>query len=612
MCFPKYMNISRTHSTPPRPSDVAVKALLAKMTRGTSPASVIGAYMDWATHIAASPGNQRELIESAMREWSGWWRYVQSSVEGECTPCVHAKPIDKRFKHEAWKKIPFNWVSQAFLINQRLWSDAMTGVRGVSQHHEEVAEFTTRQWLDIWSPSNAVVTNPEILSQTFASGGLNLIRGANNWLQDISDFVAQRKLPGSDAFVPGKTVAVTPGSVIFRNRLIELIQYEAKTSTAFPEPVLIVPSWIMKYYILDLSQHNSLVKYLVDAGHTVFIVSWKNPTAEDRDLSLEDYVRLGAIAAIDAVRKVCPSKKIHAAGYCLGGTLLAMASALLARNHADHSRDREFDKRSKRNVRIDDPFASLTMLASQIDFHEPGELSLFIDESQIAYLEDIMWEQGYLDGKQMAGAFALINSNDLIWSRMIHSYLMGTRSTVTDLKAWNADATRMPYQMHSEYLRSLYMKNDLAEGRFELDGKPIFLRDVHVPIFVVSTELDHVSPWRSVYKIHLLTEGEVTFVLSSGGHNVGVVNPPSSNKKTVEWKPQISFRVGTRLAGAGYTDPEAWQAQARQHSGSWWPTWQQWLAERSGKPIRPTPIGGLGLSRLAVIEPAPGKYVHGD
>jgi polyhydroxyalkanoate synthase subunit PhaC len=607
------MKNSSHRDTPPRPSDVAFKASLAKVTRGTSPASVIGAYMDWATHIAASPGKQRELIDSAIREWSGWWRYVQSSVEGECAPCVSTKPTDKRFKHEAWKKVPFNWISQAFLINQRWWSEAMTGVRGVSQHHEDVAEFTTRQWLDVWSPSNSVVTNPEILAQTFSSGGVNLMRGTNNWLQDVSDFVAQRKLPGSQAFVPGKTVAITPGSVIFRNRLIELIQYEATTSTVFPEPVLIVPSWIMKYYILDLSQQNSLVKYLIDAGHTVFMVSWKNPTAEDRDLSLEDYVELGALAAIDQVRRVCPSKKIHATGYCLGGTLLAMASALIAREHADHSRPSKFTKASNAIITNNDPLASVTMLASQVDFHEPGELSLFIDESQIAYLEDIMWEQGYLDGKQMAGAFALINSNDLIWSRMIHSYLMGTRAKMTDLKAWNADATRMPYQMHSEYLRSLYLKNDLAEGRFELNGRPIFLRDVHVPMFVVSTELDHVSPWRSVYKIHLLNESEVTFVLSSGGHNVGVVNPPFQSKvAATELKYPISYRLGIRPAGGAYTDPKTWQAQARQHSGSWWPAWQEWLATRSGEPITPSPIGGCGSSRLAVIGDAPGKYVHED
>ncbi len=583
----------------PRLSDAAFSASLARLTRGISPISVIDAYMDWFTHIAVSPGKQRALAESALRDWIAWLNYVRSSSEGACEPCARGSGRDKRFRHEAWDKIPFNWLSQAFLINQRWWSEAMTGVRGVSKHHEDVAEFATRQWLDIWSPSNSAATNPEVLAQTVASGGLNLIRGTSNWWQDAFDFYTQRKPQGSEAFVAGKTVAITPGKVIFRNRLMELIQYEAATSTVFPEPVMIVPSWIMKYYILDLSQQNSLVKYLVDSGHTVFMISWKNPTAEDRELSLEDYVKLGVLAAIEQTKRVCPSRKIHATGYCLGGTLLAMAAAVLARGRVSNKKA------------ACDPLATITMLASQVDFHEPGELSLFIDESQISYLEDIMWERGYLDGKQMAGAFALINSNDLIWSRLIHNYLMGTRSEMTDLKAWNVDATRMPYRMHSEYLRSLYLKNDLAEGRFEIDGKPIFLLDIDIPMFVVSTELDHVSPWKSVYKIHLLTDVEVTFLLSSGGHNVGVVNPPLVDKKhAIEIKKPITYRLGIRPAAGGYKDPNEWKERARQHDGSWWPAWQQWLATRSSEPVAPPLIGGSGLTRLAVIENAPGHYVH--
>jgi polyhydroxyalkanoate synthase subunit PhaC len=596
------MNNHDTHGMSPRISDAAFNASLARMTRGISPVSLIGAYLDWATHIATSPGKQRSLLESALRNWGAWWTYVHSSSEGVCEPCERGSPRDKRFKHEAWDKIPFNWLSQAFLINQRWWSEAMTGVRGVSKHHEDVVEFTTRQWLDMWSPSNSVITNPEILAQTVASGGLNLIRGASNWWHDVSDYVAQRKLPGTEAFIPGKTVAITPGKVIFRNRLMELIQYEATTSTVFPEPILIVPSWIMKYYILDLSQHNSLVKYLVDAGHTVFIMSWKNPTAEDRDLSLEDYVTMGVLTALEQIRNVCPSRKIHAAGYCLGGTLLAMAAAVLTRS----------DSHKKRERVTEYPLATVTMLASQVDFHEPGELSLFIDESQIAYLEDIMWEQGYLDGKQMAGAFALINSNDLIWSRMIHNYLMGTRSKMNDLKAWNADATRMPYRMHSEYLRSLYLKNDLAEGRFEIDGKPIALRDLHVPMFVVSTALDHVSPWRSVYKIQLLTDCEVSYVLCSGGHNVGVVNPPMP--KGVSAPYVTSYQFAVRPAEGAYVDPDTWVRQAERRDGSWWPAWQKWLADHSGDPISPLPIGGRsgrGRVHLNAISSAPGTYVHG-
>jgi polyhydroxyalkanoate synthase subunit PhaC len=422
-----------------RLTDAITHASLARMTRGIAPLSVIGAHMDWATHLAASPDKQRELLQDAIHEWGTWLGYVRSASAGECAPCVSAHPRDKRFAHENWGKIPFNWLSQAFLIHERWWASAMTGVRGVSQHHEEVAAFTTRQLLDVWSPSNFILTNPEVIAQTIASGGTNLLRGAGNFASDLSDHVMQRKPAGAEKFIPGETVAITPGKIISRNRLMELIQYEATTSNVFPEPILIIPSWIMKYYILDLSPHNSLVKYLVDKGHTVFILSWKNPTSEDRELALYDYLKHGVLAAIEQIAHICPRRKIHGVGYCLGGTLLAMAVALLGRQ--------------KNNA-----LETVTLLASQVDFHEPGELGLFIDESQIAYIEDMMWERGYLDGKQMAGAFALIKSNDLVWSRLIHEYLMGMRPPLTDMKSWNADATRMPYRMHRWMVGLLHFK----------------------------------------------------------------------------------------------------------------------------------------------------------
>lgn len=571
--------------------DAMSHAPLARITRGIAPLSIIGAYMDWATHLAASPGKQQEQWQTALREWAAWFSYVQRVSAGECEPCVMARPRDKRFTNPAWSKIPFNWISQAFLVNDRLWEHTMTGVRGVTAHHEEVIKFTTRQWLDTWSPSNFLLFNPEVQAQTVATGGSNLARGAANWWQDLTDFVAQRKPPGSEKFVPGKTVAITPGKVIFRNRLMELIQYEPSTRSVYPEPVFIVPSWIMKYYILDLSPHNSLVKYLVDAGHTVFILSWKNPSSHDRELALEDYLKLGVLAGLEQISQVCPGRKIHGCGYCLGGTLLAMAAAWLARESGD-------------------TLASVSLLASQVDFHEPGELGLFIDEGQIAYVEDTMWEQGYLDGKQMAGAFALIKSNDLVWSRAIHEYLMGTRPQLTDMKAWNADATRMPFRMHSQYLRSLYLKNDFAEGRFKVDGAPIALQDLHRPMFVVSTEWDHVSPWRSVYKIHLLTDSPITFVLTSGGHNVGVVNPPRAPGAEGASRHPISYRLRMRPENGAYTDPDAWLERAHQHSGSWWPAFQRWLVAHSGEPIAPIPMGGAGRGHLKALADAPGEYVH--
>ena len=567
-------------------ADALIHETMLPFTHGIASASLVGAYLDWASHLAVSPGKQCDMLESAARKWAEWVMYVSNSAIGNCAPCAQPQPQDKRFRDAAWGKIPFNWSAQAFLSLEQWWSDAMIDVPGVSLHHQNVAEFVTRQWLDVWSPSNFVSSNPEVLRYTIASSGGNLVRGASNWQHDAMDLLAHRKPRGTEAFVPGKDVALTPGKVIYRNHLIELIQYAPATKTTFPEPVLIVPAWIMKYYILDLSPHNSLVKYLVDRGHTVFMISWNNPTKDDRGLAISDYLDMGIMSALRTIKEVTPKKQIHAVGYCLGGTLLAIAAATLARDG-------------------DPILASMTLLASQLDFKEPGQLGLFIDESQIAYLESIMAAQGYLDGRQMAGAFALINSKDLVWSKLVHEYLMGGQTPLTDLRAWNADATRMPYRMHSEYLRKLYLNNDLAGGRFAVNGKPIALQDLRLPIFVVSTESDHVSPWESVFKVHLLTDCETTYVLTTGGHNVGIVNPPVESAKHKGY----SYKIMTRAPEGQYIDPEAWLLQADQQEGSWWPAWQAWLARRSSKAVAALPIAGRLSSKMTDFDDAPGRYV---
>ncbi|TCT10142.1 polyhydroxyalkanoate synthase [Paralcaligenes ureilyticus] len=567
-------------------ADALIHETMLPITHGIASASLVGAYLDWASHLAVSPGKQRDMLESAARKWVQWVMYVSNSAMGNCAPCAQPQPQDKRFRGAAWGKIPFNWSVQAFLSMEQWWSDAMTDVPGVSLHHQNVAEFVTRQWLDVWSPSNFVSSNPEVLRYTLASGGDNLVRGASNWQRDTMDLLSHRKLRDTETFLPGKDVALTSGKVIYRNHLIELIQYAPTTKTTFPEPVLIVPAWIMKYYILDLSPHNSLVKYLVDHGHTVFMISWNNPTKDDRDLAISDYLDMGIMSALRMIKEVTPEKQIHAVGYCLGGTLLAIAAATLARDG-------------------DRILASMTLLASQLDFKEPGQLGLFIDESQIAYLESIMAAQGYLDGRQMAGAFALINSKDLVWSKLVHEYLMGGQTPLTDLRAWNADATRMPYRMHSEYLRKLYLNNDLAEGRFAVNGKPIALQDLRLPIFVVGTESDHVSPWKSVFKVHLLTDCETTYVLTTGGHNVGIVNPPVESAKHTGH----SYKIMTRAPEGRYIDPEAWLLQADQQEGSWWPAWQAWLACRSSKAVAALPISEKLSSKMTEFEDAPGRYV---
>jgi polyhydroxyalkanoate synthase len=562
--------------------DRALHAQLARMTQGISPASVIGSYMDWLVHLAMSPGKQADLLLKAQRKATRLGLEAMRCKDQADDPCIEPLPQDRRFAAPEWQRWPFNLIYQAFLLNQQWWHNATTGVEGVSTHHEQLATFFTRQWLDMFSPSNFVATNPEVLAEIAKTGGANLLQGAQNRLNDALQMASGRPAPGTEHFRPGHEVAVTPGKVIFRNHLIELIQYAPQTEAVFADPVLIVPSWIMKYYILDLSPHNSLVRYLVERGHTVFIMSWKNPDSGDRDLGMDDYLKSGVMAAVDAVERVMPKRKIQALGYCLGGTLLSIAAAYMARSN---------DTRLK----------SLTLLASELDFTEPGELGLFIDESQLAYLDDLMSEKGYLDGKQMAGAFAMLNSRDLVWSRMEHEYLMGRGLPVSDLIAWNADATRMPYRQHHEYLRSLYLRNDLAEGRYLVDGKPVVLSDIRVPMFVLGTQRDTVSPWHSVYKINLLTDTEVTFCLSSGGHNVGVVNPPGPGVSRNYW-------LAKRSPSDHYTDPETWLATSPSHEGSWWPAWEAWLAAHGGRNVAPPSMGSKTHTDHH-FDDAPGQYV---
>ncbi|CZG40985.1 TPA: alpha/beta fold hydrolase [Legionella pneumophila] len=586
-CCPKKILLTPQEESPEGldsccvPSDVGVsdnffaffgqlfQANLAKWTAGISPAAIGSSYSTWLWQLAQSPEVLWELA------------FYPVFHANDCINniiCVEraADGKDVRFKKDSWQPMPWRLYAEGFLQVEDWWRRATTKVPGLPKQVERTVSFWARQYLDALSPSNFVCSNPDLFHEAIRTGGLNLIHGGQIAFEDWVEKLTGALPTGSEHFIPGKQVAITPGRVVFQNHLIELIQYEAQTKTVYKEPILILPAWIMKYYILDLSPHNSLVKWLVRQGHTVFIISWRNPDKEDRDLGMDNYYRQGAMAAIDAVSAILPKIKINLMGYCLGGTLALITAAAMGR-----------DKDERLN--------SLTLLAAQGDFTEAGELMLFVTESQVAFLKNMMGEQGYLDTKQMAGSFQMLRAYDLIWSKMVQDYMKGMRRGMIDLTAWNADATRMPYKMHSEYLEKLFLKNDFAEGRFTVEGKPVAAENIQLPVFAVSTEKDHVAPWQSVYKIHLMTEGDVTFVLTGGGHNAGIVSEPGH--------PGRSYRVHEHKKGDAYLNPASWLEIAEKREDSWWREWHDWLVQQSTTK-RFSPLT-LDMSLPA----APGTYV---
>ena len=563
--------------------DPPFHAALARRFASLSPAAGLLAASDWALHLATSPGKCMDLARLAMHQSGELAEYARERMtagsDRQARLGVEPAVEDRRFRDPEWQQWPFNYLHQSFLFRQQWWDAATRGVRGVEKHHENIVSFAARQWLDIFSPGNQLATNPVVLKRTLQQGGANLLRGALNAADDLQRLAADQGPAGVEDFVVGRDVAITPGKVVLKNRLMELIQYTPTTAAVHPEPILIVPAWIMKYYILDLSPHNSLIGYLVDQGYTVFCLSWKNPGYEDRDLGMDDYLELGFHAALDAVTTIVPGQKVHATGYCLGGTMLAIAAAAMARDG-------------------DERLASLSLLAAQTDFSEPGELGLFIDESQLRLLDAQMHQNGYLKASQMAGAFQMLRSYDLLWSRMVNEYLLGERAPMNDLMAWNADATRMPALMHSQYLRRLFLNDDLSEGRYPVDGRPVSLGNLTLPMFMVGTLTDHVAPWRSVFKLHQMSPAEITFALTSGGHNGGIVNPPGNERRR--------YQLLTRPAGGSYVAPEEWLETAPRTQGSWWPAWLEWLQARSGTPAKPP---RMGAGAYKPVGDAPGTYV---
>lgn len=565
--------------------DHIVHTNIARLTGGFSPMALALATFDWGLHLAVSPGRQTNLVLSALAKQTALLSRAQFFARKSGDDVASkSRAQDRRFRAEEWGHWPFSAYADAFLAAERWWGEATSEINGPTRHHLKMVDFFVRQVLDTVAPSNFLPTNPVALKQTINEGGANLLRGALNYAQDLNRLLTGERSEEERAFKPGETVAITKGVVVKRTPLAEIIQYSPTTASVQAEPVVIVPAWIMKYYILDLRPEDSLIRYLVDSGFTVFCISWRNPTAEDRNIGFDDYRREGVMAAIDAALAITGASKAHLVGYCIGGTMAAITAASMAR-----------DK--------DDRLQTLSLFAGQTDFEHAGELRLFIDDSQLALLEDMMWQQGTLESSQMAGTFNLLHSNDLIWSRGIHQYLMGDKEQVDDLMAWDSDATRMPFRMHSQYLRELYLDNDLAEGRFRADGRLVALQDIRVPLFVIGTERDHVAPWRSVFKIHHLTDTEITFALVSGGHNRGIVAPPGQG----QFVPH--FRIATTAASDLRPDPETWAAAALPRDGSWWPAWSDWLAARSDGLVAPPPLGAQDKG-LAPLCAAPGEYVR--
>lgn len=541
--------------------DRTLRALTARFTQGVSPHAVLAAWLDWTAHFSRAPGTQLELSLQAAVLAARLLRFAALGPAAQTELPFVPREDDRRFRDPAWTIWPYVFWQQAFLAQEAWWEAATRPLRGMRAKSAARVEFTIRQWLDMYSPSNAPWLNPLIIKRTTSESGANLVRGMHYLFEDLL-----------------RTASMLP-----KEELMELIQYKPTTGAVAAEPVLIVPAWIMKYYVLDLLSYHSLVRHLVDQGFTVFMISWRNPDSACRDLTLDAYRTDGIAAALDVVNKVVPERKVHACGYCLGGTILAIAAATMARDG-------------------DDRLASLTLLAGQTDFSEAGDLMLFVDESQVAFLEDMMWDQGVLDSRQMAATFSSLRPDELVWSKIVREYVLGERDRVTDLTVWNEDRTRLPFRMHSQYLRGLFLENRLTAGRFAVEGRVIALKDIEVPAFVVGTETDHIAPWRSVYKLHLFSDNELTFVLTNGGHNTGIVSEPGRRDR--------HYRVATRHPGARYVDSQTWLSSAVLKQGSWWTEWVDWLNARSSKERSAPPPVGAPAQGVVPLMPAPGSYVH--
>jgi poly[(R)-3-hydroxyalkanoate] polymerase subunit PhaC len=544
-----------------------------------TPTAIGAAFFDMTARLMSDPS---KLVQAQLSLWNEymtlWQRTTQRMLGGEAEPVIEAASEDRRFKDKAWSdNALFDYIKQSYLLTARCIQGAVKNVEGLDERTARKVDFYTRQFVDAIAPSNFVMTNPEVLRATIESRGENLLNGLKNLLDDLERGKGRLAISMTDmaAFKIGENIATTPGKVIYQNELIQLLQYAPATKTVKRRPLLIIPPWINKYYILDLRPRNSFIRWAVEQGHTVFVISWVNPDARLAEKSFEDYMREGPLAALDAMEQATGEREANVIGYCLGGTLLASTLAYMA---------------AKRDNRV----KSATYFVTMVDFKEAGELSVFIDEEQLHALDERMAKKGYLEARDMHTTFNMLRANDLIWSFVVNNYLLGKSPFPFDLLYWNADSTRMPAAMHSFYLRKMYQENLLVQpGGMTIGGVPIDLRKIKTPSFLLSTREDHIAPWRSTYAATQIYSGPVKFALSASGHIAGVVNPPGG--KYGHWEND-----------GNPPTPDEWLAGATQHPDSWWPAWESWVAQYTGGEV---PARQPGDGKLKPIEGAPGSYV---
>ncbi|WP_119418990.1 PHA/PHB synthase family protein [Desertibaculum subflavum] len=566
-------------------SQQLVLDFLARQSRqpgDPDPLNIGGAFLEMTARMLTSPAKLIEAQLDLLRAYAELWHNATARFVGTATdPVVKPEKGDRRFRDAAWDEIQvFDFIKQSYLLTARWMQKTVQSVEGLDEATAKKVDFYTRQFVDAMAPSNFVLTNPEVLKATFETNGDNLVRGLEAMLQDLDDGKGRLAIKMTDmqAFKVGINVATAPGKVVFRNDILELIQYTPTTPKVYQRPLLIVPPWINKFYILDLREDNSFIRWMVAKGYTVFVISWVNPDAKLAQVSFEDYMARGIVEAIDAVNAATGERELTVIGYCIGGTLMASALAYMAATG-------------------DDRVKACTFFAAQVDFSEAGELRVFIDEEQLLYIEELMRERGFLDGNEMSATFNMLRANDLIWSFVVNNYLLGKEPFPFDLLFWNADATRMPAEMHSFYLRNMYQKNLLAEpGGLVMKGVPIDLRKVTIPVYLQASREDHIAPAKSVYKATQLYQGPVRFVLAGSGHIAGVINPPHQGKYQ-HWINEAKTPPATL---------EAWTAGAQELAGSWWDDWHRWLSKLSGPKV---PARQPGDGKLKVLGDAPGTYV---